>query len=119
MPEYLVSLYQPDGPPPPEVDLDGVMAELERLNADLRDVGAFVFTGGLHASTTATVLRARGDRGDVVMTDGPFAEGKEHVGGFWILQAQDLDCALSWGRRAAQATGLPVEVRPFQHVELA
>jgi hypothetical protein len=119
MTQYLVSLYQPDGPPPAEVDLDDVMAELARLNADMRDAGAFVFTGGLHASTTATVLRARGDRGDVVMTDGPFAEGKEHVGGFWILEAEDLDGALEWGRRATQATGLPVEVRPFQHGELA
>jgi hypothetical protein len=112
MPDYLLTIYQPDGPPPADVDLDGMMAELEALNQELRDVGAFVFSGGLHPPGTATVLRARD--GDVVMTDGPFAEAKEHVGGFTIVAAEDLDCALHWGRRLTAITGLPVEVRPFQ-----
>jgi hypothetical protein len=112
MTEYLLTIYQPDGPPPPDVDLDAVMAGLDALNHQLRDAGAFVFSGGLHPPSTATVLRARA--GDVVMTDGPFAEGKEHVGGFTIVSADDLDGALPWGRRIAEITGLPVEVRPFR-----
>jgi hypothetical protein len=117
MTQYLVSLYQPDGPPPASVDLDGVMAALAELNDEMRGAGAFVFTGGLAPSTTATVIRSNG--GDVVMTDGPFAEGKEHIGGFWILEAEDLDVAMAWARRAAEATKLPVEVRPFRHLETA
>jgi hypothetical protein len=71
-----------------------------------------VFAGGLHAPTTATVLRPRD--GEVLTTDGPFAEGKEYIGGFTIIEAPDLDSALEWGRRAALATTLPVEVRPFR-----
>ena len=113
MTQYLLSIQQPDGPPPADLDLDGMKAELDALNDQLRDAGAFVFTGGLHPPSTATVLRARG--GDVVMTDGPYVEGKEHVGGFTIVAADDLDAALGWGRRLAEITGLPVEVRPFQH----
>ena len=72
-----------------------------------------MFAGGLHDPSTATVLRAHD--GEVLTTDGPFAEGKEHLGGFTIIQAPDLDAALDWGRRLAQATTLPIEVRPFQH----
>jgi hypothetical protein len=71
-----------------------------------------VFAGGLHPPTTATVVRVRD--GDVLMTDGPFVEGKEHIGGFTIIKAPDLDAALEWGRRLATATTLPIEVRPFQ-----
>jgi len=73
-----------------------------------------VFAGGLHPPTTATVVRVRD--GDVLMTDGPFVEGKEHIGGFTIIKAPDLDAALEWGRRLAKATTLPIEVRPFQGV---
>jgi hypothetical protein len=71
-----------------------------------------VFAGGLHPPSTATVVRVRD--GDTLMTDGPFAEGKEHLGGFTIIRAADLDAALAWGQRLAKATTLPVEVRPFQ-----
>jgi len=112
MTEYLLTIFQPDGPPPPQLDLEAMTAELAALNDELRDAGAFVFAGGLHPPSTATVLRARG--GDVVLTDGPFAEAKEHVGGFTIIKADDLDGALRWARRLAQITTLPVEVRPFQ-----
>ena len=70
------------------------------------------FNGGLHPSSTATVVRLQ--NGDVLTTDGPFAEGKEHVGGFLIITAPDLDSALEWGREATRATTLPIEVRPFQ-----
>ena len=77
----------------------------------LEAAGAWVFAGGLHAPSTATVLRPRD--GDVSMTDGPFAEGKEVLGGFTIIKAPDLDAALEWGRKLARATTLPIEVRPF------
>lgn len=120
MSEYIVSLYQCDGPPPAEVDMDQVSADLNALNVELRTADQFVFTGGLHASTTATVVQQeRGGGGDALMTDGPYIEGKEHIGGFWVIDVEDLDAAIEVGRRAAAATGLPVEVRPFRHTELA
>jgi hypothetical protein len=113
MTQYLLSIYQPDGgPPPPEV-LDEVMRDLAVLNEEIKAAGSWVFTGGLHPPSTATVVRVTD--GDVLITDGPYAEGKEHVGGFWIITAPDLDAALEWGRKAASATSLPIEVRPFQH----
>jgi hypothetical protein len=114
MKQYLLSIYQPDGgPPAPEV-LDEVMRDLAVLNEEIKAAGAWVFTGGLHPPSTTTVVRVTD--GDVLITDGPYAEGKEHVGGFWIITAPDLDAALEWGRKAASATSLPIEVRPFQHV---
>jgi len=112
MKQYLISIYQPDGPPPPPEILDRIMADIEAIRAELQDAGSWVFSGGLHAPSTATVLRPKD--GDVLVTDGPFAEGKEHLGGFTILKAPDLDAALAFGRRYAQVTGLPIEVRPFQ-----
>jgi hypothetical protein len=115
MQPYLLSIYQPDGPPPPDVDLAQVTAKLERLNADIKAAGAWVFTGGLHAPSTATVLRVRDD--EVLTTDGPYVEGKEHLGGFTILNADDLDGAMRWGTRLAEATGLPIEVRPLAHTD--
>ncbi|MEV6872292.1 YciI family protein [Amycolatopsis sp. NPDC051128] len=112
MKQYLLSIYQPDGPTPPPEVLEGVMKKLDALNADLKTAGAWVFTGGLHPPSTATVLRAAD--GDTLVTDGPYAEGKEHLGGFTIITAPDLDASLSWGGRLADAVApLPVEVRPF------
>ena len=111
MPEYLLSIYQPDSGAPDAETMERIVAELHRLNEELRESGSWVFTGGLHAPDTATVLRAAD--GDVLVTDGPFAEGKEHVGGFWIIQAADLDEALAWARKATVACTLPVEVRPM------
>lgn len=114
MAQYLLTIYQPDGgPPPPEV-LEPVIRELHVLNQDLKAAGAWVFSRALHEASTATVVRARGQ--DVMITDGPYVEGKEHVGGFWIIDAPDLDAALRWARRAARATTLPIEVRPFRDV---
>ena len=112
MKQYLISVYQPDGPAPPPEILDKITADIEAIRAELQDTGSWVFSGGLHAPSTATVLRPKD--GDVLVTDGPFAEGKEHLGGFTILKAPDLDAALALGRRYAQVTGLPIEVRPFQ-----
>lgn len=110
---YLLSIYQPDGVPDASVDLDQISRDLDALNAEIKAAGAWVFSGGLHQPTAATVLRA--DGGEVLMTDGPYTEGKEHLGGFTIVRAPDLDAALEWGRKLARATTLPVEVRPFQH----
>jgi hypothetical protein len=109
---YLISIYQPDGGPPPPEKLSRVMGELDVIRRELESSGSWVFAGGLHPPSTATLLRASGD--DVLVTDGPFVEGKEHLGGFTIIRAPDLDVALEWGRRYARATTLPIEVRPFQ-----
>ena len=112
MTQYLLSVYQPDGPvPAPEV-LAEIGRDLAALNAELRAAGAWVFAGGLHPASTATVVRVRD--GVDLTTDGPFAEGKEHLGGFTVIEAPDLDVALGWGRKLARATTLPIEVRPFQ-----
>jgi hypothetical protein len=110
--QYLLSIQQPDGPPPPSVDMDEVMRNLAALNEEMRSADAWVFAGGLHPPSSATVVRVAG--GDVLMTDGPYTEGKEHIGGLSIIRAPDLDSALEWARKLASATTLPVEVRPFQ-----
>jgi hypothetical protein len=112
MKRYLLSVYQPEGDPPPSVDLEQIRRDVEALNQELKQAGAWVFAGGLHPASTATVVRPKD--GDTLVTDGPFAEGKEHIGGLSIIRAPDLDAALEWGRKAARATTLPVEVRPFQ-----
>jgi hypothetical protein len=112
MPRYLLSVYQPDGPAPPPEVMDTIARDLEVLNAELKAAGAWVFAGGLHPPGTATVVRVRD--GEALITDGPFAEAKEHIGGFTIVTAPDLDAALAWARRLARATTLPIEVRPFQ-----
>ena len=113
MNQYLLSIYQPDGPPPPAPFLEQVMRDVGAVMDGMKTAGAWVFSGGLHPPGTATVVRVR--EGDVLTTDGPYTEGKEHLGGFCIVKVPDLDGALEWGRRLAQATTLPIEVRPFQH----
>jgi len=110
MRQYLLSIYQPDGGPPPPEILEPILAELRTLNEEMRAAGAWVFSAGLHPSSTATVVRDRD--GEALLTDGPFTEGKEHLGGFTVIAAPDLDAALAWGARLARATTLPVEVRP-------
>jgi hypothetical protein len=112
MKQYLISIYQPDGDPPPPEVLEPIMRDVDALVQEAKDSGSWVFNGGLHSASTATVLHLEGD--DVLMTDGPFTEGKEHLGGFVIVQAPDLDGALEWGRRFARVITLPIEVRPFQ-----
>lgn len=113
MSQYLLSIYQPDGPAPgPEV-LEPIMRDLAALNSEMQAAGAWVFAAGLHPAESATVLRPHG--GEILITDGPFTEGKEHLGGFTVIEADDLDAALGWARKLAGATTLPVEVRPFQH----
>ena len=122
MTRYLLSIYQPDGEQPAPEDLGPVMRDVEALIADAKRTGVWVFNGGLHPPGTATVVRLRD--GEMLTTDGPYAESKEHVGGFMIVSVPDLDAALDWGRRLAAAltipvpgmpaNGLAVEVRPFQ-----
>ena len=112
MAQYLLSVYQPDGPVPPAEVMEEIMRDLDTLNRELEAAGAWVFAGGLHPPSTATVVRVK--EGEVLTTDGPFAEGKEHLGGVTIIEAPDLDVALEWSRRLARATTLPIEVRPFQ-----
>jgi len=114
MPRYLLSFYQPGGPIPPREVLEPIMRELDAVNRDLKAAGAWVFAGGLHAPSTATVVRVKSAQ--PLITDGPFVEGKEYLGGVTIIDVADLDAALSWATRIARATTLPIEVRPFHEV---
>jgi len=111
--QYLLSVCYPAGgkQPAPEA-LQKIMQDVHAIQKEMQSAGVWVFSGGLHPANTATVLRQQG--GTVVMTDGPFIETKEQIGGITILEVADLDAALGWGRRLAQAIGTPIEVRPFQ-----
>jgi hypothetical protein len=111
MKTYLISIYSPPGPPPEDLDLTQVMADIELVNDDIRAAGGWVFAGGLGDLESATVIRSQGE---TLVTDGPFLEGKEHLGGLSIVRAPDLDVVMGWATRIAKATGLPIEVRPFQ-----
>jgi hypothetical protein len=113
MKQYLLSIYQPDGNPPATVDLERIMREVGAVNDEMQKAGAWVFAGGLHDASIATVLKPAD--GEMLMIDGPYVEGKEHLGGFTVIKAADLDGALEWGRKLARATTLPIEVRPFRH----
>lgn len=112
---YLLNIYQPDGGTPEPEALAKIMSDVSVFNEELQAAGAWVFTGGLHPADSSTVLRPGG--GGVLTTDGPFAEAKEHVGGFWVIDSPDLDAALAWGRKAAGATTLPIEVRPMEYFQ--
>lgn len=112
MPQYLLSIYQPDGDPPPAEILEPIMRDVEAVDNEMRAAGAWVFAGGLHPPSTATVVRLDGD--GILTTDGPYLEGKEHIGGFTVVEAPDLDAALEWGRKLARAITLPIEVRPLE-----
>ncbi|HEX3318717.1 MAG TPA: YciI family protein [Solirubrobacteraceae bacterium] len=111
MKQYVLSVYQPDGPLPAGVDLERIVHDVDAVVEECKNAGAWVFSGGLAPAGSATVVRAQD--GDVLMTDGPFVEGKEHIGGFTIVAAPDLDAALQWAAKFAGATTLPIEVRPF------
>lgn len=119
MKQYLLSIYQPEGEQPLPERLERTMRDMHALVEEARSAGVLVFTGGLHPPSTATVVRGR--LGDALVTDGPFAEAKEYLGGFLIVKAPDLDAALEWARKLVRAVtldgesdGLPIEVRPFQ-----
>ncbi len=112
MKQYLLSVYHAEDSLPEPQAAEKIMADVDALNTELQQSGAWVFAGGLHPSSTATVVRTDGE--GFLVTDGPFAEGKEHIGGFWVIKAPDLDSALEWGRKATRACMVPVEVRPLQ-----
>jgi hypothetical protein len=113
MKQYLMSVIHAwDEPMPPQEEMLAAFARVEAFNTELREAGAWVFAGGLHPPTSATVVRPHGD--DVLVTDGPFAETKEQLGGFWVIKADDLDAALAWAKQAALACQGTLEVRPFQ-----
>jgi hypothetical protein len=113
MTQYLMSVWgrDTDETPSPE-QMERLYKQVDAFNAELQGSGAWVFAGGLHPPSTATVVDATG--GDVVTTDGPFAESKEFLGGFWVVEVPDLDAALELARKASAACEGPVEVRPFQ-----
>jgi hypothetical protein len=110
---YMLSVHHsPDAPPPPPEQMQKAFEQVDKFNSEVQAAGVWVFAGGLEAPEIATVVNATGS--DVVITDGPFAETKEHLGGFWVISAPDLDAALEWARKGSAACMGPVEVRPFQ-----
>ncbi|MGE0785718.1 MAG: YciI family protein [Sandaracinaceae bacterium] len=114
MNQYLLSVHSVEGEPMPTPEvMQRLYADVAALNEKIQKADAWVFGGGLHPKESATVVRAKPD-GEVLLTDGPFAEAKEHIGGFWIIKAPDLDAALKWAAEASVACQGPVEVRPFQ-----
>jgi hypothetical protein len=113
MKQYLLAVHMVEGEPvPSEAQMQEMYKAVDAYNAELQAAGAWVFAGGLHPPATSTVVRAQG--GQVVTTDGPFAETKEQLGGFWVIEAPDLDAALDWAAKGSAACGGPVEVRQFQ-----
>jgi hypothetical protein len=113
MTQYMLSVYLVDGEPTPSGDeIQKMYADVDVFNAKLQEKGVWVFAGGLHPADTATVVDAR--KGDALVTDGPFVEAKEQLGGFWVINAPDLDAALKWATEASAACQGRVEVRPFQ-----
>lgn len=112
MPNYLLSVvYPPDATAPSEDELTRIMADLDAYHQELKDEGAWVFGGGLHAPSMATTVHVQD--GEALITDGPFIESKEILGGLNIISAPDLDAALEWAEKASRATTTPIEVRPF------
>ena len=113
MTQYMLAVHNDPSveAPTPEV-MQQMFTDVDAFNTALQDTGAWVFAGGLHPVESATVVRAQD--GDVITTDGPFAETKEHLGGFWIIEAPDLDAALAWAEKGSIACRGAVEVRPFQ-----
>ena len=111
MPHYLVAIHHPDGYDGSR-EGEAMMRDIDVLNEEMAAAGARIFAGGLSGDSSARSLRPQPD-GKVLITDGPYLETKEHVGGFWILKAANLDEALAWGRKAVLACRAPVEVRPF------
>ena len=113
MKQYLLSIYQPyDGPAPPKETLERIMQDVRVVREQMKAAGAWVLAGGLYPPSSASVVRLSGK--EVLTTDGPFVETKEHIGGFSVILAPDLDAALEWARKLARATTLPIEVRPFR-----
>jgi hypothetical protein len=111
MAQYLVAIHHPDVYDP-SAEGEAMSDDIHALNREMIAAGVRIFAGGLAPASNAKALRAQ-PGGKVLITDGPYLETKEHIGGFWILEAADLDEALAWGRKAVVACRAPVEVRPF------
>ena len=112
MKQYLLSVCYPAGSSqPPPAALTKIMNDVMALQKEMQAAGVWVFSGGLHAANSATVLRR--ENGNIVLTDGPFIESKEQIGGITIVRVSDLDAALSWARKLSSATTTAIEVRPF------
>ena len=114
MKQYLLAVYSEEGGADAlsQEEMQRAYQAVDAFNGAVQAAGAWVFAGGLHPSSTATVVRAQG--GQVITTDGPYAETKEQIGGFWVIKAADLDAALDWAAKGSAACRWPVEVRPFQ-----
>jgi hypothetical protein len=109
--KYLVAIHHPDDYDP-SVEDAAMMSDINALNEEMEAAGVWIFAGGLQPVSRAKSMRAKPD-GQVFVTDGPYLETKEHMGGFWMLECADLDEAVEWGRKAVIACRAPVEVRPF------
>jgi len=111
---YLLSVHTVEGEargPMTDEEMQQSYKQVLLIEEDMKSAGAWVFSGRLHEPNTATVVRQ--SDGDVLTTDGPFAESKEHLGGFYIIEAEDLDAALSWASKVTEVIKTPIEVRPF------
>jgi hypothetical protein len=111
MPQFLVAIQHPDNYDP-SLEGEAMVRDIGALNKEMEAAGARFFAGGLDSPRKAKSLRKQ-PSGEVRITDGPYSEAKEHIGGFWILEAADMDKALEWGRKAVVACRVPVEVREF------
>lgn len=112
MTRYLVTIHHPEGYDPAESEDEAMARDIDALNDEMVAAGVRVLVGGLHPPSSATSFRPKAD-GEVLVSDGPYLETKEYVGGLWVLEVADLDEAVAWGRKAAVACRVPVEVRPF------
>jgi hypothetical protein len=112
MPQYLVAIHHPDDYDPSVAEDEAMHHDIDALNDEMKSAGVRIFVGGLQPVRSARSIRAKPD-GNVLVTDGPYIETKEHIGGFWVLEVASLEEALAWGRKAAVACRAPVEVRPF------
>ena len=118
MAKYLLSVHGVEGAarnPMDAEEMQRMMEQVGRLEGAMKSAGAWVFGGRLHEPDTATVVRI--SDGEVLTTDGPFVEAREHLGGFYIIEAEDLDAALVWASKTTAAVGKPIEVRPFAGTE--
>jgi hypothetical protein len=118
MTKYLLSVHSVEGEvgdPMTEEEMQQSWKQIQLLNEEMKSAGAWVFGGALHESDTATVVRI--SEGEVLTTDGPFAESKEHLGGFYIIEAEDLDAAIAWASKTTACVMKPIEVRPFREAE--
>jgi hypothetical protein len=112
MTQYLVAIHHSDGYDPSVAEDEAMRRDIAALNNEMKAAGVRIFVGGLQPASSARSLRVK-PGGKVLITDGPYIESKEHIGGFWVLEAAGLDEALAWGSKAAVACRAPVEVRPF------